>query len=389
MQDKQTHETGTGDSGNRPYITGELGDWFNLSAQLGQKDQEALALEACLHGLAQQAGQSFLYEKHGEIKTDWPEGLIPNGDLLAHAMKFSTSISSPYTIALLELSGFTDIGDHDNRKSWSWRRYTFTMDALAGMKGEFRKQAFSLGQSYIDNDGTNERIVTKYAQLLFNEGHEAKARQIAEQWMTDNPDADAPQLITFILDKFYHAPEDAIKLATRGIASLAMDQPTANLGNIVLQRALAYDKLAHREAGNPNNSDVCKYIKKASADFDTAEKLPIAAIQVSSISQRRVILTALAKEHGCDVNDGMDIDSGSDSDISEKETAMRLLLTLRTGTAGSDLLEAVGGILKGADKDTAMALYAMILKIAEDDDVPDELRANARFIKDNISISDD
>lgn len=388
MQDTQADTNRTDGTGGGDFITGTLGDWFNLSAQLGNSDRESLALEACLHGLAQQAGQSFLHDGHNGIVLDWPDELVPDADLLAHALKFSVSVSSPYTAALLELAGFTDSSDKETRKSWSWRQYSFTMDALAGMKGGQRQQAFDLGKAYIGDGGKDERIVVKYAQLLFNDGDEASAKQIAEDWIKNNKEVDTPQLITFLLDKFTFPPDRVIGLATRAIAGLAVDQPTASLGNLVLQRGFAYDRLAHQAAVSGESSGVCASVKKALADFQTAGNLPINPLQTASIRQRRTILTALASEHGCD-NAGDPPASGDDDDDGgSKEAAMRLLLAMRNGSPGSDLLETVTGILKNEDKTTAKALYTLIRHIADDDDAPDDLRASARFIKDNISVSD-
>jgi hypothetical protein len=115
------HRFQTSDVGNRP--SGSLNDWFNLSAQLGQQDEEGLALQVCLSGLEQQNGAPVLRED-GEV--NWVRaGIEPHDDLLAHAIQYASVIGDPKLDSLLKLSGF-NIATQTVPTTWGWRSYIFT-----------------------------------------------------------------------------------------------------------------------------------------------------------------------------------------------------------------------------------------------------------------------
>ncbi len=361
---------------DKRYATGTEDDWFNLSAELGTNDQHSLALEACLHGLAQQAGRPFV---NPDNSFDWPEGVPPNRDLVAHALQFAASTGSPFLRPLLELAGYNaekGTGGID----WNWRNYSFTMSALdaAGRTAE----AIKLGENYLANGGDDEKVLVKLAQILDGVGRRKDASEKIDTFLKQHSNASTAQLVTLLLDWDDGSdPERPFKLVDRGLKSLAREQPTANTANLYMMRALAHDRAAH----DPQRSDRCGHIQSALKDYATTMTLGMTGVRATTIRQRRVVLERLAADLGC--KDAVEaVDRPGDDAHQAMAALARLAEMLENGRRDAALIEGVNRLLDDAEHELADAMRRMIRQAADDDDLSKELRQNAGFVKVNLKL---
>ena len=360
--------------------TGTDEDWFNLSAVLGQNDQEGLALDACLHGLAQQLGRPFI---NPDASLDWPAHLRPNRDLIAHALQFAAATGSPYLAALLQLSGY-DPATATGAADWNWRNYQFTMAALAAAGRA--DEAIRLGAHYLNDGGTDEKVVVKLARLLDEIGRRREAIEMVEDFLKLNPLAANAQIVTLLLDWDDGTdPDRTIDLANRGLKSLALEQPTASTSNLYLMRGLANDRAAH----DPARKDRCRHITEALKDFSTASQLGIRDVRANAMRERRVVLERLAADLGC--KDSVPPASpGLTEDAAEASKAhgllSRLAAALSTGSKNEDLVLTARKILDEADGALRRNLVQLLRRVAKDDDVDADTRGNAAFVLDQLDL---
>lgn len=283
---------------------GALDDWFNLSAVLGRHDEEGLALEVCMAGLAQQV-QRPLYL--GDV-WNWPEKTLPNKDLIAHALQYASVTGHSSLKDLLKISGF-DSKKTTPEKAWNWRNYSFTMEAL--VSDNQTSKAIELGKKYLSSGGTDERIVVKLAEIQRHGGDAEEAKKTLLEWLDGSGDRPSPQVITWLLDRSPTevSAEKVIEWSSRGIRDLAMEQPTASLSNLYFKRALAYDRLAFTVSldlsqisdQNTKGDSIEKlrsYINSALKDFSTTKQLGMSGVRLQSLDQRESALRRLANDFG-------------------------------------------------------------------------------------------
>lgn len=355
--------------------TGTLDDWFNLSAELGRRDQEYLALQVCFAGLEQQSGLPM-----PEGFAEWPDSLSPNYDLLAHAIKYAAEINAPELSSLLTLSGY-DAETRRGREDWNWRSYTFVIDGLvsAGRTDE----AIELAQAYLAAAGNNpdqQKVVTNLAGILSDCGRRAEASAILVKWLQDHPTLPAAQVVTRLIDlELGVAPSSRIvEWVNRGIRDLAEEQPTAGLGNLVYSRALAYDWQAHDAASRADQRAVATCARAALADYRLALQVGVNSALHTHIERRATLLRTLLGADGAD--DGTDGDT-DDLSTSVKSTIQRILSVLAT----KDPNEACGLAASLLDRLPAFArgkVMEVLAHVAADEDFPPPLRSNIhRFIE--------
>lgn len=370
-----------GTATERRLATGTSEDWFNLSAQLGQADQEGLALEACLHGMAQQIGRPFI---NADGSFDWPKGVQPEKDLLAHALQFAAATGSPYLAGLVALSGYDAATSTGQPGWWGWRNYQFTMSALVAVGRP--DEAVRLGQRYLSNGGDDERILVGLARIMDGLGQRREAEETVQRFLDDHPNVTTAQAVTLLLDWDDGTnPENTIGLADRGLKSLALDQATASTSNLYLMRGLANDRAAH----DPARNDRCRHITEALKDYSTASQLGIRDVRANAMRERRVVLERLAADLGC--KDSVPPAApGLTEDAAEANKAhgllSRLAAALSTGSKNEDLVLTARQILDQADGALRRNLVRTLRRVAKDDDVDADTRGNAAFVLDQLDL---
>lgn len=361
--------------------SGSLTHWFNLSSVLGKLGQEALALRVCLAGLEQQSGLPMPYRI-----ADWPHSLLPDRDLLAHAIKYAATINAQELEALLRLSGYSS--QFDGRADWNWRSYVFIMDGLdaAGRKEE----AIKLANSYLDRsrgDADQQKILANLAQIMETQGKRDEAITLLNEWLTQNPNLPAAQVVSRLIDweLGVTAPENIIDWANRGIRDLAEEQPSAALGNLVYNRALSQDWLAHEAAKKPDCPSVKRFARAALVDYQLARDTGVDQGLHRHIDQRGKMLKALLSLCG---------DSGSktegdaspvetdDSAESVKRVLAELMAILSASEPNDETYESAIALLNKLSVDIQPVALMLLSKFANDESAPVPLREKLRWFLD-------
>lgn len=239
------------------------------------------------------------------VKLNWQKNSPkPDDDLLAHAITYAEKINDPRLPLLIELNGY-DPTTSTGQKRWGWRSYSFTMKALNSLGRA--DEAMKLGQTYLKLgivDGDTNKVLQDLATIMRENGQKAEAVKMLTDWLTANPYAPAPQILTALLDWEETADtETLIAWATRGLRDLAEEQASTNHGNFYYRRALARDKRAldaiADSVRHPNINDICDEISRALLDYDTARGLDINPGLYRQIEFRRKVLLRAANDIGC------------------------------------------------------------------------------------------
>lgn len=235
------------DSPQNERPSGALNDWFNLSAQLGKMDEEAIALQVCLAGLEQQSGNRILDEKNNAIWEN--QEIVPNDDLLAHAVQYAQTINHPSLSSLIDVLGYNR-ETNSGQDTWGWRSYVFSIPALQSLGRT--AEAIELGRNFIasrnvsnqvSHDANSQKVVRVLAGALYDSGQHNEAMQLAEKWLKDNPDLPSAQIVTQLLSwgEGTYSTDRIVALVNRGLRDLAEEQPSTTTGNLYYRRALARD----------------------------------------------------------------------------------------------------------------------------------------------------
>ncbi len=369
---------------NRP--AGALNDWFNLSATLGRNDEEAIALQVCLAGLAQQNGASVFVGG----KANWQVASIqPNDDLLAHAIQYARTIGSTMAGELIALNGY-DPATQTGRKTWGWRSYNFTMEALAELGRQ--DEAIALGGNFLRSvplTADTSKVLQTLGSIMYGFGLRVEAITLLKGWLKENPSAPAAQVCTTLLDWLDGiAPiGEMIDIASRGIRDLAEEQASSSLSNLFYRRALVRDKEALRlaDAGRAAAPRICEFVRLALADYEMAGKLDLNPGIHGQLMSRVQTLRDLAKRVGCDDGPGgdFDADDGEDegeTDSSSPEAKVRALmgrivpLVSADGVSDAQKASAITRLLQAEDEIVQMLAMGLLRKVAEDERAPDQLR---------------
>ncbi|MFV1564828.1 MULTISPECIES: hypothetical protein [Phaeobacter] len=388
------HRFKTSDAGNRP--SGSLNDWFNLSAQLGQQDEEGLALQVCLSGLEQQNGGPVLTE---DGQTSWArKGIEPHDDLLAHAIQYASTIGDAKLDALLKLSGF-ESETQTVPMTWGWRSYIFTMQALASLGRT--AEAIKLGEHFIENvrlSDDSSKVVQTLGSIIFKSGEQVRAITLLENWLEKNPNAAAAQIATQLLDWYdgVGESEHLVALASRGIRDLAEEQPSSQTGNLFYRRALARDKqaLLWSDTATSETSVICDKIQSALSDYAIAKQVDVSPSLLGQIHNREAILQDLANRRGCTIADPVAasdvVTSNPKGDFTKAVQAAiveMLPIVSDNDLETSKKAEMVSNLLDNLEPIVRSAAMAMLTKISEDEDAPDELRFEIASMLPLISTS--
>ncbi len=376
---------GRDDAQSRP--AGNLNGWFNLSAELGMNDEELLALEVTLAGLAQQNHAPVF--KNG--KANWQDRSVPpDQDLLAHAVMYAREINDPRLADILTLGGY-DKDDSTGRATWGWRNYSFTMQALAGL-GRI-DEALALGEAFVkerEPDIDSHKVVAAHATILRKVGREKDAIKLLKDWLKKHPDLPAAHVLTDLIGWQEGRIPDAqiIDLATRGIRDLAEEQPSSSLSNYYYRRALAHDRLAHAAAGKADTATACKHVEHALRDYAMAQTTAARSSSMASLltaPDRVKVLRDLANRLGCklpdDLSDGPGggSEGGAGGSASPEDAVKDLLIRILPVIAEESLPAAeraaqVGKILSEAEETPRSLALAFLQAQTEDEDTPAELR---------------
>ena len=368
----------------KSHPAGTLNDWYNLSAELGRNDEELLALEVTLAGLAQQNHAPVF--KDGELNWQSRSG-PPDRDLLAHAVMYARAINDPRLANILTLGGY-DKKKPKGRETWGWRNYSFTMQALVSL-GRI-EEALELGEAYTTErtpDIDSHKVVAAHATILRRVGREAEAIKLLENWLNKHPSLPAAHVITDLIDwQEGQVPDDRIiKLATRGIRDLAEEQPSSSLGNYYYRRALAHDRLA-LDAAEKKQKEACTHVQQALRDYTMARSVARkSTAALLAAPDREKVLRDLAGSLGCDLPDDQaggltgGAPGGTGSETSPDD-AVKDLLTRILPVIVEDSLPAesratqVQKILSGAEETARLLTLTFLRAQAEDEDVPAEMR---------------
>lgn len=377
------------DRGVRP--SGSLkGDWFNLSAVLGNNDEEGLALEVCLAGLQQQAGAP-LFDDAGQLAPGI-DGQSLDDDVLAHAIQYAQTVNDRRLAALLHLNGY-DPEQCAGQPEWGWRSYAFTIKALDSLGRH--DEAIKLGHNFLKTvplDADTSKVVQDLMAVMAAHGDRDGAVNLALTWLDKHPYAPGAQVITQLLD-WLDTDTDVdryIALASRGIRDLAEEQASSNMGNFYYRRALARDKRALDAVQGADHPglDICNEIKRALADYEMARDTDVNPGLFTQIAHREKVLRRVAQEHGCDEQDltppgggsGGSGPSGDPSDAVRQQIVALLPIITNDGMSPTDKAQAIKQQLSTADTQVQQLTHAFLDHMKDDDDTPDELRAALREI---------
>jgi len=372
----------TRDASTRPAGSLE-DDWFNLSVVLGRADEERLALEVCLAGLEQEAGEP-LFQPDGRVSPGmW--GRTFNEDVMAHAIQYAQTVGDRRVGDLIRLNGY-DAETRRGRPSWGWRSYGFTIKALASLGRQ--DEAIDLGHAFMAEkpvDGDTNKVVSDLITVMAQVGQKQEATELAVDWLDANPYAPGPQIIVHLLD-WMETTEDVdgyIALATRGIRDLAEEQASTNHGNFYYRRALARDKRVLDRAMDAARYDLdfCAEIEKALADYKSAKETDAIPNIRDQIALREKVLRRTAADIGCDLSPDSEAETHSEDAATEdmaeaiRKNLVKMLPILTDKKQSPEARAAkIAELLQGMDPMEAQLTLAQLDHMKDDDDAPDALR---------------
>lgn len=347
---------------NRPRTTGESNDWFNLGAQLGQKDEFFLALKVSLAGLAQQGtitldnnfGISGLATKETG-GTAWP----PNIDLLAHALQYSRKIgNSDVFEKLMELVGNFPKGQRN------WRYYFFVGQHY--LETNAKEPFFELISEFEETIPNDERSLTLRINWLKMHNQWDQVFDLGREWL-DNPNnrgsAVAMTLSDLALDAARY--DDVLEYTEAGLEGSAAAQPSVNIAALLFLRANAFDSKTIQE------------LRKTNPDCQRAGQLHANAIRIyrdpsiegrpdySNIAKQRILmLNGLMVEKGC----LRESEIAQDTNDAKSEHPIQNLLK-NFMEADDEGKAKIRELLQG-DESTLEQIVAM----STDDDIPEHIR---------------
>lgn len=368
---------------NRP--AGSLkGDWFNLSAELGRRDEERLALEVCLAALEQQNGAPIYDEDGNETWQD--EAIRPDDDVLAHAIKYALTVNDSRILKLLQLSKL-DETNLIGPAYWGWRSYAFSIQALEVIGRS--EDAIQLGQNYLSSVVVTEdtgKVVEDIMSVMSRNGQLGDAAKLGQSWLSENPNAPAGQVVSTLLGWLDPLDdlENYLDLIDRGLRDHAEEQQSANLGMLFYRRAIAQDRHL-LNAGNDEAQipSVCDLIEATISDYRMAIKLELPDGLVPQANRRIEVIQYRAQVHGCSLTETpADEGESSHSDSSDSEgeakikSAISQILAALASAQGSedDQLEAVQMILAGHSAPEKAFIVRFLNQMSSDEDLPDEFR---------------
>lgn len=360
------------------------GDWFNLSAQLGSNDEKRLALSVCLAGLEQQNNAPVFLENGN---ADWQNHtILPDDDLLAHAIQYAMAVNDTRIEKLLALNGF-DSKNPVGHARWGWRQFDFTISALASL-GRY-DDAIKLGKSFMADearpiDADTSKVVQTLARIMNTRGDRLGATELLQTWLDDHPDAPAAQIISTLLDWSDGSleTERLIALANRGIRDLAEEQASTVVASMFHRRALARDKRATDMAmgGKHEGIDICTEINLALQDYAQAEATGLIPGFASNAESRVMVLRQIAQEQECDIADDADRDapeSGeSEGPLERIKSVLQSLVAIIMADAIPDQEKVAALVekLSGEDPEIRNVIMNHLDQLAEDSDTPEEMR---------------
>ncbi|MBF0157193.1 MAG: tetratricopeptide repeat protein [Magnetococcales bacterium] len=262
-------------------VVGSPDDWFNLSAELGRQDQEALALQACERGL----------EFHPR-----------NVDLLSHAVQFASKVGD-FDKARGFYNSLMQIGCGE----WNWRAFVFVGDYLEAI-GEIDK-AFEININFRERIPSDERAYSQTAMILKKLGRLKELVALCKEGMKRVPRA--PQL-GLILSGAYNElgeHEKAIEATDVGLEGAAEAQPSASQAAILFERACAFDALAVRRIkaalaegieSEGTIGECLELARKAAVNYRAARGIPVPKPPVYEMQRqaRLVVLNTFLTELG-------------------------------------------------------------------------------------------
>lgn len=152
----------------------------------------------------------------------------------------------------------------EEKDRWGWRAFDFSIDYLldrklsvmaneADVKG-VKEEALFLSEQFTKQFPRTERSWTAYIKVLTESGNRDAAFNVLYS-LIEEPDDDKKniplgQCCLRYADLLFEDGEyeRAIRACKRGIQYLAMPQPSARVGYLVLLEALSYDALMHRDS---------------------------------------------------------------------------------------------------------------------------------------------
>lgn len=356
--------------------SGQLNDWFNLSAQLGRKDQEGLALRVCLAGLEQQSGVPL-----PEEISRWPAGVPANVDLLAHAIKYASSVNDGCLEGLLKLSGYDPVRA-SGTAMWNWRSYLFTMEALEAMGRA--DEAIALGKTYLAqsaDDVDQQKVLSNLGGIMWSTGRRREATALLVQWLDDNPNLPSAQVLMRLIEWKLGAvdAETIVGWVDRGIRDLAEEQASANHGSLFFFRALGYDRMAHDAVAAGRSDEAIGAARRALDDYRLAKDVGVIGGYLQQIATRYTILTALLKQLGD--GDAVDEhDASPDWEPNVRQFLYRLSEAVSRGGGEEELHRVfVEAVTEGGDG-LAAHLIGFLRAAGESDNVPAPLRQAMRVL---------
>lgn len=214
---------------NSERLFGEANDWFNVSAELGRRGQELLALRVCKTALV----RCFRDENGSPVSSP----ALARQDLLAHAISYAVKVGE-----WLEAESLVRQAETIGRERWGWRLFTFVGDYLDALGDDDRYE--QLNTDFAKFLPFEERAYAQPASRLHRLGKLADAEQLIRSGL-DALGVRGQQLCgiysALLLEQGRY--QETIKIATLGLANLADAQPTTATYALVFRRAAAFDAI--------------------------------------------------------------------------------------------------------------------------------------------------
>ncbi|MBF0425976.1 MAG: tetratricopeptide repeat protein [Magnetococcales bacterium] len=295
-------------------VTGSPDDWFNLSAELGRRDLEKLALRACERGL----------EAHGS-----------NVDLLAHATVFAGKVGE-----IAKAEGFVKRLEALGRQNWNWRGFVFVGDYLEAI-GKI-EESIKINEVFRKHIPSDERGYSQPAIILHKLGQHDKVVEIYEEGKKKLGSGGA-QLGLAAAQAFnaLGQSERAIEASDFALIGATESQPSASQAAVFYERARAYDALAIRSLERIRALDdrvdndalaLCVgLVQRALASYKTAVDIPApkpARVYERQLQARAMVLETMLAEVGVGEDAITEIFGKVKQEQDQEQEKMRLFRTL-------------------------------------------------------------
>lgn len=207
-------------------ILGDADDFHNIAVEFSRKNMPAISTSICQHGI--------------EI---WKDSIDLNADALNYAMDAGKTTEAAAIAKQLEINC-------PDRSKWNWRGFKFLLNYYLTNRPEgFEKKASVLIQDFKRYLPHEEKAYTSDASRLVYAGKFTEAMNVLEEAVSK---LNAPQCALTLADMYFERAkyEDAIRVATLGIAYSAEPQPGIRVPYLIFLRAMAKDALYLKSGRN-------------------------------------------------------------------------------------------------------------------------------------------